>query len=112
MCGFLRGKPHAVRWPHKAPQEIRVPRISCSAALVERSDVRLSSRKAACSSVAPQSPTGNPGSVCSNCETALAHLHQDVLDCRQSVFGSIEEVGEEIKGVGIVAGCRRELELP
>src|ERR1700684_3808671 len=24
MCGFLRGKPHAVCWPHKAPREIRV----------------------------------------------------------------------------------------
>jgi hypothetical protein len=24
MCGFLHGKPHAVRWHHQAPQEIRV----------------------------------------------------------------------------------------
>jgi hypothetical protein len=24
MCGFLRGKPHEVRWTHKDPQEIRV----------------------------------------------------------------------------------------
>jgi hypothetical protein len=48
-----------------------LPRISCSAALVERSDVRLSSRKAACSSMTPQSSTGNPGSVYTNCETAL-----------------------------------------
>jgi hypothetical protein len=47
-------------------------RISCSAAPVERSDVRLSSRKAACSSVAPQSSTGNPDSVYTSCETALA----------------------------------------
>ena len=39
-------------------------------ALVERSDVRLSSRKAACSSVATQSSTGNPGSVYTNSETA------------------------------------------
>jgi hypothetical protein len=34
--------------------------------------VRLSSRKAACSSVAPQSSTGNPGSVYTNSETAIA----------------------------------------
>ncbi len=27
MCGFLRGKPHAVQRPHKAPQEIRVRSI-------------------------------------------------------------------------------------
>jgi hypothetical protein len=33
--------------------------------------VRLSSRKAACSSVAPQRSTGNPGSVYTNCETAI-----------------------------------------
>jgi len=72
MCGFLRGKPHAVRWHHQAPQEIRVSRISCSAALTEGNDVRLSSRKAACSSMAPPSSTGNPGSVYTNCETAVA----------------------------------------
>src|ERR1700677_4582969 len=24
LCGFLHGKPHAVRWHHPAPQEIRV----------------------------------------------------------------------------------------
>jgi hypothetical protein len=23
MCGFLHGKPHAVRWLHQTPQEIR-----------------------------------------------------------------------------------------
>jgi hypothetical protein len=34
--------------------------------------VRLSLRKAACSSMAPPSSTGNPGSVYTNCETALA----------------------------------------
>ncbi len=44
------------------------------AALVESSDMRLSSRKAACSSVALQSSTGNPGSVYTNRETALANI--------------------------------------
>jgi hypothetical protein len=34
-------------------------------------DVRLSLRKAACSSMAPPSSTGNPGSVYTNCETAI-----------------------------------------
>jgi hypothetical protein len=34
--------------------------------------VRLSSRKVACSSVFPTTSTGNPGSVCTNCETAYA----------------------------------------
>jgi hypothetical protein len=42
------------------------------AALTEGNHVRLSSRKAACSSMAPPSSTGNPGSVYTNCETAGA----------------------------------------
>jgi hypothetical protein len=42
--------------PRKA---LWLTRISCSAALVERSELRLSSRKAAYSSVAPQRSTGN-----------------------------------------------------
>jgi hypothetical protein len=46
------------------------------AALTESNDVRLSSRKAACSSMAPPSSTGNPGSVYINCETALAGTKQ------------------------------------
>jgi hypothetical protein len=41
------------------------------AALTEGDDVRLSSRKAACSSMAPPSSTGNLGSVYTNCETAI-----------------------------------------
>jgi hypothetical protein len=40
------------------------------AALTGGNDVRLSLRKAACSSMAPPSFTGNPGSVYANCETA------------------------------------------
>jgi hypothetical protein len=40
------------------------------AALTEGSDVRLSSRKAARSSMASPSFTGNPGSAYTNCETA------------------------------------------
>jgi hypothetical protein len=46
-------------------------RISCSAALAESNYVRLSSQKVACSSVFPPTSTGNPGSVSTNCETAL-----------------------------------------
>ena|ERR1700677_4215290 len=42
------------------------------AALTEGDAVRLSSRKAACSSMAPPGSTGNPGSVYSHCETARA----------------------------------------
>jgi hypothetical protein len=37
----------------------------------EGNDVRLSLRKAACSSMAPPSSTGNPGPVYTNCETAV-----------------------------------------
>jgi hypothetical protein len=35
-------------------------------------NVRLSSLKVACSSVVPTTSTGNPASVYTNCETALA----------------------------------------
>jgi hypothetical protein len=44
MCGFLRGKPHAVRWPHKAPQEIRVrstPIANCPRVMTFVCGVRL-----------------------------------------------------------------------
>jgi hypothetical protein len=41
--------------------------------LAENRDVRLSSRKVAYSSVAPTTSTGKPGSVYTNCETALGH---------------------------------------
>ena len=50
-------------------EALSLPRFPLSAALIERSEVRLSSRKAACGSVAPQSSAGNPGSVYTNCET-------------------------------------------
>jgi hypothetical protein len=42
------------------------------AALTESNDVRLSSRKAACSFDGTTKLTGNPGSVYTNCETALS----------------------------------------
>jgi hypothetical protein len=45
----------------RIPHETRFARISCSAALAGVNYVRLSSRKAACSSVTPSSSTGNPG---------------------------------------------------
>ncbi len=45
MCGFLRGKPHAARWPHKAPQEIRVRSIPISK-LLQRLQTRNPARDA------------------------------------------------------------------
>ena len=54
------------------------------AALAEGNDVRLSLGKAACSSMAPPSSTGNPASVYTNCETALA-AHARLLR-RASLF--------------------------
>jgi hypothetical protein len=62
-CGFPR---------EKTTKRPIAPRISSSAALAKNNDVRLSSRKVACSSVVPTTSTGNPGSVCTNCETAYA----------------------------------------
>src|SRR5271168_1966479 len=62
MCDFPQRKSHAVRGLHQHPQEIRVPRISCHAALAGNNYVRLSSRKVACSSGAPPTSTGNTGS--------------------------------------------------
>src|SRR5271156_4792363 len=61
MCDFLRGKSHADRWLHEDLQEIRASRISCHAALAGNNDVRLSSRKVACRSVATRRSTGNTG---------------------------------------------------
>jgi hypothetical protein len=61
-CGFPWEK--TTKRPIASPDFLR-------AALNEGNDVRLSSRKAACSSMAPPSSTGNPGSVYTNCETAL-----------------------------------------
>jgi hypothetical protein len=49
-------------------------RISCRAAPAEGNDVRLSSGKAACSSVAPPSSTGIRGSIHTYCETVLVAL--------------------------------------
>jgi hypothetical protein len=54
----------------KPRKDLSFPRISCSAALAENNDVRLSSRKVAWSSVVPTTSTGNPGSVYTNCEIA------------------------------------------
>jgi hypothetical protein len=45
-------------------QELAFPHFPSSAALAENKDVRLSSRKVACSSVAPTRSTGNSGSAC------------------------------------------------
>jgi hypothetical protein len=50
-------------------------------ALTEGDDVRLSSRKAACSSMAPPGSTGNPGSVYTNCETAIASSGEIIAPC-------------------------------
>ena len=48
----------------------------------EGNDVRLSLRKAACSSMAPPSSTGNPASVYTNCETAV-----EVVTCIDTIRG-------------------------
>src|SRR5580658_2352517 len=45
-------------------QELAVPEFPSSAALAENKDVRLYSRKVACSSVAPTRSIGNSGSAC------------------------------------------------
>jgi hypothetical protein len=63
------------------------PRIACGAALAENDYVRLSSRKVACSSSVPPTSTGNPGSICINCETVYAvisALHRRALAGRRN----------------------------
>jgi hypothetical protein len=81
MCGFLYGKPHAVRWHQTSSAGNPGFPDFLHAALTEGNDVRLSLRKAASSSMAPTSSTGNPGSVYTNCETALArHLANCALE--------------------------------
>jgi hypothetical protein len=59
------------------------------AALIEGNDVRLSSRKAACSSMAPPSSTGNPGSAHINCETTIERFSQGASDATASSMASI-----------------------
>ena len=60
---FLGRKPRKDPW---------ISRISCNAALARISHVRLSSRKAAFRFMAPANSAVNPGSVYTNCETAVA----------------------------------------
>jgi hypothetical protein len=68
-CGLKKIARCGFPWEKTTKRPVAA-RISCSGALVERSDVRLSLGKAACSAVASQSSTGNPGSVYTHCETA------------------------------------------
>jgi len=70
-CGLTKIARCGFPWEKTTKRPI-TSRIPCSAALAENNYVRLSSQKVACSSVFPSTSTGNPGSVCTNCKTALA----------------------------------------
>jgi putative endonuclease len=70
-CGLTKIERCGFPWKKTTGRPVASPDF-LRAALTEDNDVRLSSRKAACSSMAPPSSTGNPGSVYTNCKTALA----------------------------------------
>ena len=92
FSGFTRAVSQLL-WPHKGREEWfslgenherrRGSPDFLRAALNGGNDVRLSLRKAACRSMAPPSFTGNPGSVYTNCETALT----EDLHCQPAVMG-------------------------
>src|ERR1700689_736304 len=69
--GFIKVARSGFPWEKTTKGDVAPPDF-LRAALTKGNDVRLSSRKAACSSMAPPSSTGNPGSVYINCETAIA----------------------------------------
>jgi hypothetical protein len=70
-CGPIKVARSGFLWEKTTKGDVAPPDF-LRAALTEGNHVRLSSRKAACSSMAPPSSTGNPGSVYTNCETAVA----------------------------------------
>ena len=87
-CGLIKIARCGFPWK-KTTKGLSLPRISCSAALAENTDVRLSSRKVACSSVVPTRCTGNPGSVYTNCETA--YRVQNVITARTANKATVAE---------------------
>jgi hypothetical protein len=74
-CGLIEIARCGFPWEKTTKRPI-ASRISCGAALAENNYVRLSSMKVASSSVVPPTSTGNPGSVYTNCETALAVMRE------------------------------------
>jgi hypothetical protein len=70
-CGLIKVARSGFPWEKTTKSDVAPPDF-LRAALTEGIRVRLSSRKAAYSSVAPTSSTGNPGSIYTNCETAYA----------------------------------------
>jgi hypothetical protein len=69
-CGPKKIAKSGFPWEKTTKRSLAFPDF-LRAALTEGNHVRLSSRKAACSLMAPPSSTGNPGSVYTNCETAV-----------------------------------------
>ena len=82
-CGLIKIARSGFPWEKSTKRSVAPPDF-LRAALTEGNDVRLSSRKAACSSMAPPSSTGNPGSVYTNCKTAVALA----LLCTAFAYGS------------------------
>jgi hypothetical protein len=89
----------------KTPNGDVAPQISCAALyLTDGNHVRLSTRRGACSSMAPPSYTGNPGSIYANCEAALAREEhfagcaQPDLDCFRAWIRMAEHSIPKITG--------------
>src|SRR5665213_3181648 len=69
-CGLIKIAKCGFPW-EKTTKRTFATRISCSAPLAESNDVRLSSRKAACSPWSHLAPQEIRGSVYTHCETPL-----------------------------------------
>ena len=68
--GLIKVARSGFPWEKTTKDDVAPPDF-LRAALTEGNEVRLSSRKAACSSMGLPSSTGNPGSDYTNCETAV-----------------------------------------
>src|SRR5665213_19354 len=71
-CGLIKVAKCGFPWEKTTKRPFAFPDF-LRAALTEGNDVRLSLRKAACSSWSHQAPQEIRGSVYTNCETALKH---------------------------------------
>jgi hypothetical protein len=86
-CGPMKVARSGFPWEKTTKGDVASVYTNCETALVERSDVRLSSRKAACSLVAPQRSTENPGRGCFKEKPMIKvciqvnHCHGDGIRC-------------------------------
>jgi hypothetical protein len=99
-CGLTKIARCGFSWRKTTKMSI-ASRISCSAAPVERSDVRLSSRKAACSSVAPPKLHRKSGFSLHQLRKCLA------VRARNAAKGSSQELLCCVTFIRVISVCPR-----